>query len=69
MAAEQNNVINGWALYVHPLFLAAYKALVEKVEAIKQKRPDDYRNSAYAKLPGMVHQSIANITNNPGGSQ
>lgn len=35
-------VINGWAIYAHPLFLRQFEALVGEVEALKAKDPAGY---------------------------
>lgn len=42
--------INGWSVLAHPLFLDQWEKLVEAVDALKLKRPDDYQKSADAKL-------------------
>ncbi|MDF7658994.1 type II toxin-antitoxin system YhaV family toxin [Erwiniaceae bacterium L1_54_6] len=69
MPGVQKNVINGWAIFAHAAFLDAYKALVGRVEKIKEKHPDTYQSNAYTKLLAMVHKIIADITQDPGGSQ
>ncbi|KQV42883.1 MULTISPECIES: type II toxin-antitoxin system YhaV family toxin [unclassified Duganella] len=33
---------HGWTIYAHPLFLAQLEALVQQVEALKQKDPKGY---------------------------
>ena len=36
-------VINGWSIFVHPVFLDQMEKLIEEVEARKIKDPDNYR--------------------------
>lgn len=41
-AAQPFLVIHGWRVFGHPLFLAQLEALVQQVEALKQKDPAGY---------------------------
>jgi toxin YhaV len=43
-------VVNGWALFAHPLFLEQIENLAAAVERARAKDPDSYRSSANAKL-------------------
>ncbi|WP_321905460.1 type II toxin-antitoxin system YhaV family toxin [Paraburkholderia tropica] len=50
-------VVNGWAIFAHPCFLDQLESLLEEVEALKRKLPEDYltknatrRLAAIAKL-------------------
>lgn len=44
-------IINGWSVYLHPLFVDQVDALKRKVQAQKQKDPQRYqRKSAYKQL-------------------
>ena len=63
-------VVNGWALYVHPQFLAALEERVAAVEAAKRKNPSDYRRSDDAKILAAVrHLIFERIPANPGDKQ
>ena len=42
-------VINGWAIFGHPLFLDQIEALVQRVEQLRQKYPDSFRQKNAAK--------------------
>ena len=42
--------INGWTVLAHPLFLDQWEKLIEAVDALKIKKPDEYQKSADAKL-------------------
>jgi len=37
-------VINGWTLFIHPLFAQQYQALKDKIEALKVKDPQGYKS-------------------------
>lgn len=50
-------VVNGWTIFMHPLFLDQFEALIHQVEEMKKKNPDGYlsknpnkRLAAIAKL-------------------
>ena len=47
-------VVNGWAIYAHPLFLDALEAHVAQVEAAKTKDPNGYRKKRSAKLLAAI---------------
>ncbi|HXG29070.1 MAG TPA: type II toxin-antitoxin system YhaV family toxin [Nevskiales bacterium] len=57
MSGSAPLVVNGWAIYAHPLFLDPLDALIGEVEALKQKDPVGFtkknatkRLAAIAKL-------------------
>lgn len=43
-------VINGWTIYLHPLFIAALNEMIAAVEAAKAADPLTYRQKRCAKL-------------------
>ena len=45
-------LVNEWAVFAHPLFLAQLEALTLQVEALKQKDPNGYTK----KMPASVWQ-------------
>jgi toxin YhaV len=51
--------INGWAILAHPLFLDQWEKLIEAVDALKAKRPEDYQGFADAKLLAALVQLVA----------
>ncbi len=52
---------NGWRLYVHPLFSGQLLRLVEQVEALARKNPEDYREEAAARLLATINRYIREI--------
>jgi toxin YhaV len=42
-------VINGWNIFVHPLFLQQFEELTTEVEQLRQKYPKDYQKKNAAK--------------------
>jgi toxin YhaV len=54
-------LVNGWRLYVHPLFDEQLTKLVEKVEALADKDPDHYRDEAASKLLATINRYIREI--------
>ncbi|TCQ03844.1 toxin YhaV [Rhizobium sp. PP-F2F-G36] len=50
--------INGWSILAHPLFLDQVEKLIEAVDAIKAKRPDNYQTTANAKLLAVLVQLV-----------
>lgn len=51
-------VINGWTVLAHPLFLAQLDRLTAAVEALKQKRPNDFQASSNAKLLAVLEDLV-----------
>lgn len=61
--------VNGWALYAHPCFQETYDALVEDVEILKGKDPENYQKKAATRLLAVVHKVIEeHITVSPSSS-
>jgi len=60
-------IVNGWALYPHPLFLDQVEAIARRVAAIRAKDPDRARRSADAKrLKAIVTLALEIIPQDPG---
>ena len=51
-------VVNGWRLYVHPLFDQQFRQLIERVEAIAARDPAGFRQRPAAKLLATVNRLI-----------
>jgi toxin YhaV len=54
-------VVNGWRLYVHPLFDQQFRQLVEQVEALAAKDPVGYKGQPAAKLLSTINRHIREI--------
>jgi toxin YhaV len=63
-------VVNGWRLYVHPLFEQQFRQLVEQVEALAAKDPVRYKQLPAAKLLATINRHILEtIPRNPGAAE
>src|ERR1700674_2890997 len=63
-------VVNGWRLYVHPLFEQQFCQLVEQVEALAAKDPTGYKELPAAKLLATINRHIREtIPRNPGAAE
>ncbi len=49
MSTNQPLVINGWNIFAHSLFLEQLEALLQQVEGLRQKYPNDYKQKNAAK--------------------
>lgn len=59
-------VVNGWALYAHPLFCAQLERLSDAVDAARVKDPDGWQSSANAKLLAQINRlMIETIPSDP----
>jgi len=48
-------VVNGWTLFAHPLFLDQVEELIQAVERERKKDPASYQSGANAKLLAAIH--------------
>ncbi len=53
---SQPLVINGWAIFTHPLFLDQYESLAQKVSALQKKDPVNYRKKNASKRLAAIHK-------------
>lgn len=51
-------VVNGWALFAHPLFLDQVAELAEKVSALKAANPAGYRSKNATKRLAAINKLI-----------
>jgi toxin YhaV len=51
-------VINGWNLFVHPLFLDQFNTLIQEVEKHKKKNPADYIKKNATKRLAAINKLI-----------
>lgn len=54
-------IVNGWRLYLHPLFDEQLRRLVEQVESLATKNPRGYREEPAAKLLATTNRHIREI--------
>ena len=53
--------VNGWKLYVHPLFRDQLERLTNQVEALASKDPQGYREHAATKLLATIRRYVLEI--------
>ena len=59
-------VVAGWTIFAHPLFLAQVEALIEQVEAFKQKDPAGYaKKNASKRLAAITKLAFDVIPQGP----
>lgn len=51
-------VVNGWRLYVHPLFHEQLLRLIEQVDALAKKNPSTYKEEPATKLLATINRYI-----------
>ncbi|MBS1166251.1 MAG: toxin [Proteobacteria bacterium] len=62
-------VVNGWAIFAHPIFLNQIEALVEEVEARKTRDPANYQKKNCTKRLAAIFKLISeNIPSDPDGA-
>jgi toxin YhaV len=61
MPAPPPLVINGWTIFVHPLFLDQLEALIAKVDEAKKKDPTNYRKKNAAKRLAAIATLIFKV--------
>lgn len=58
--------VNGWSIFVHPLFLAQLEALTAQVEALKRKDPQGYvKKNATKRLAAIQKLAFEVIPQDP----
>jgi toxin YhaV len=63
-------LVNGWRLYVHPLFDQQLRRLVEQVEALAANDPVGYKQQPPAKLLATINRHIREIIpRDPGAAE
>ncbi len=59
-------VINGWTVFAHPLFLVQLEALIQQVEALKQKDPKGFtKKNASRRLAAIAKLAFDVILQDP----
>ena len=63
-------LVNGWKLYVHPLFQQQLTRLAEQVEGLARKDPEGYRQHSATKLLATINGLIRDlIPRNPSAAE
>ena len=66
LADNQSLVINGWNIFAHSLFLDQLEALLQQVEGLRQKYPDDYKQkNATKRLAAIAKLAFEIIPQDP----
>jgi toxin YhaV len=66
MSAGVPLVVNGWAIYAHPLFLDQLDALIAQVEVLRQKDPAGFvRKNATKRLAAIARLAFDVIPQDP----
>lgn len=70
MPASLPLVIYGWSIFAHPLFLNQLEELLEQVESLRQKYPEDYqRKNATKRLAAIAKLAFDIIPQDPTRSE
>ncbi len=63
-------LVNGWRLFVHPLFDGQLRRLTEQVERLAERDPSGYRDAAATRLLATINRQIREaIPRDPGARQ
>jgi toxin YhaV len=54
-------VINGWSIFLHPLFLQQFEDLTTQVEQLRQKYPKDYQKKNAAKRLAAIAKLVFEV--------
>ncbi|MDI1307915.1 MAG: type II toxin-antitoxin system YhaV family toxin [Methylotenera sp.] len=59
-------VVNGWTIFAHPLFINQIEGLIQQVESLKKKHPDNYQNkNASKRLAAIAKLAFEDIPQEP----
>ncbi len=66
LADNQSLVINGWNIFAHSLFLDQLEALLQQVEGLRQKYPNNYKQkNASKRLAAIAKLAFEIIPQDP----
>lgn len=66
MTRQTSLVVNGWTVFCHPLFLDEIDSLIEQVEVLKEKDPQNFAKKNTAKrLAAISKLAFEVIPRNP----
>lgn len=64
--SAQKIEVNGWTIYAHPCFIEQFESLIEEVEALKRRLPQEYvRKNASKRLAAIEKLAFDVIPSNP----
>jgi len=70
LSTNQPLVINGWNIFAHSLFLEQIEALLQQVEGLRQKYPNDYKQkNATKRLAAIAKLAFEVIPQDPTRSE
>ena len=70
MSTNQRLVINGWNIFAHSLFLDQLETLLQQVEGLRQKYPNDYKQkNATKRLAAIAKLAFEVIPQDPTRSE
>jgi toxin YhaV len=70
LSTNQPLVINGWNIFAHSLFLEQLEALLQQVEGLRQKYPNDYKQkNATKRLAAIAKLAFDVIPQDPTRSE
>ncbi len=70
MSTNQPLVINGWNIFAHSFFLEQMEALLQQVEGLRQKYPNDYKQrNATKRLAAIAKLAFEVIPKDPTRSE
>jgi toxin YhaV len=70
LSTNQSLVINGWNIFAHSLFLDQLEALLQQVEGLRQKYPNDYKQkNATKRLAAIAKLAFEVIPQDPTRSE
>lgn len=61
MPDQTNLVINGWTIFLHPLMLDELDTLMTKIEALKEKDPQNYKKKNASKRLAAISRLIFSV--------
>ena len=56
MSDNEPLVINSWRIYAHPLFISQMEKLINKVETLRQKYPQEYKQKNATKRLAAINK-------------
>jgi toxin YhaV len=66
LPVEQPLVINGWQIFAHPFFLQQFEDLLEQVENLRKKNPENYKKkNATKRLAAIAKLAFDVIPQDP----
>jgi toxin YhaV len=61
LPVDQPLVINGWQIFAHPLFLQQFEDLLEQVENLRKKNPENYNKKNATKRLAAIAKLVFDI--------